>query len=509
MEQENHIYIAIDLKSFYASVECLERGLDPLSTNLVVADPSRTEKTICLAVSPSLKSIGISGRARLFEVVQKVKEENAIRRSKAPSHSFAGSSYIDTELKESPELLLDYIIAPPRMAEYMKYSTRIYNIYLKYVAPEDIHVYSIDEVFMDVTGYLQTANLSARELTMKMISEVFQTIGITATAGIGTNLYLCKIAMDIVAKHIPADKDGVRIAELDEMTYRRILWTHKPLTDFWRVGRGYAGKLEENGMFTMGDVARCSIGRKNEYYNEDLLYKLFGINAELLIDHAWGWEPCTIADVKAYKPTANSLGSGQVLQYPYNYEKARLIVREMTDIIVLDLVDKGLVTDQMVLTVGYDIENLSNSEISKKYHGPITTDHYGRQVPKHAHGTANLSRQTSSTKLIIDAVMDLYTRIVDENLLVRRINISANHVVGENIVAKEESYEQLDLFSDYETKQKKNEEEDATLLREKKMQLAILDIKKKFGKNAILKGTNLEEGAMTKERNKQIGGHKA
>lgn len=509
MEQENHIYIAIDLKSFYASVECLQRGLDPLSTNLVVADPSRTEKTICLAVSPSLKSIGISGRARLFEVVQKVKEENAIRRSKAPSHSFRGSSYNDTELKESPELSLDYIIAPPRMAEYMEYSTRIYNIYLKYVAPEDIHVYSIDEVFMDVTRYLQTANLSARELAMKMISEVFQTIGITATAGIGTNLYLCKIAMDIVAKHIPADKDGVRIAELDEMTYRRILWTHKPLTDFWRVGRGYAGKLEENGMFTMGDVARCSVGKKSEYYNEDLLYKLFGINAELLIDHAWGFEPCTIADVKAYKPAANSLGSGQVLQCPYNYEKARIIVREMTDLLVLDLVDKGLVTDQMVLTVGYDIENLSNSEIRKKYHGPITTDNYGRQVPKHAHGTVNLRRQTSSTKLIIDAVMGLYTRIVDENLLVRRINITANHVVDENIVVKEESYEQLDLFSDYEAKQEKKEEEDATLLREKKMQLAILDIKKKYGKNAILKGTNLEEGAMTKERNKQIGGHKA
>jgi len=509
MEQENHIYIAIDLKSFYASVECVKRGLDPLATNLVVADASRTEKTICLAVSPSLKAIGISGRARLFEVVQKVKEENATRRSKAPKHSFTGSSFIDTELKETPELSLDYIIAPPRMAAYMEYSTRIYNIYLKYVAPEDIHVYSIDEVFMDVTGYLQTANLSARELAMKMIHEVFQTIGITATAGIGTNLYLCKIAMDIVAKHIPADEDGVRIAELDEITYRRILWTHKPLTDFWRVGRGYAKKLEENGMFTMGDVARCSIGKKNEYYNEDLLYKLFGINAELLIDHAWGWEPCTIADVKAYKPTANSTGSGQVLQCPYNYEKARLIVREMTDLLVLDLVDKGLVTDQMVLTVGYDIENLSNSEIRKRYHGPITTDHYGRQVPKHAHGTVNLSRQTSSTKLIIDAVMDLYTRIVDESLLVRRINITANHVVDENIVAKEESYEQLDFFTDYEAKQKEKEEENATLLREKKMQLAILDIKKKYGKNAILKGTNLEEGAMTKERNKQIGGHKA
>jgi len=509
MEQENHIYIAIDLKSFYASVECVERRLDPLTTNLVVADASRTEKTICLAVTPSLKSFGIPGRARLFEVVQKVKEVNATRRSKAPNYSFTGSSFDETELKGSPELSLDYITAPPRMAAYMECSTRIYNIYLKYVAPEDIHVYSIDEVFMDVTHYLQTANLSARELAMKMIHEVLQTIGITATAGIGTNLYLCKIAMDIVAKHIPADKDGVRIAELDEMAYRQILWAHKPLTDFWRVGRGYSKKLEENGLFTMGDVARCSIGKKNEYYNEDLLYKLFGINAELLIDHAWGWEPCTIAEVKTYKPTTNSTGSGQVLQCPYNYEKARLIVREMTDLLVLDLVNKGLVTDQMVLTVGYDIENLSNLELRRKYHGPITTDHYGRQVPKHAHGTANISRQTSSTKLIIDAVMDLYSRIVDKNLLVRRINITANHVVGESTVAKDKPYEQLDLFTDYESKQKEKEEEDAQLLREKKMQLAILDIKKKYGKNAILKGTNLEEGAMTMERNNQIGGHKA
>ncbi|MFA9377861.1 MAG: DNA methylase [Lachnotalea sp.] len=509
MEQENHIYVAIDLKSFYASVECVERGLDPLTTNLVVADESRTEKTICLAVSPSLKDFGISGRARLFEVVQKVKEKNAARRDKVRNHFFTGSSYHDTELRESPELSIDYIVAPPRMAKYLEYSTRIYNIYLKYVAPEDIHVYSIDEVFMDVTHYLQTANLSARELAMKMIQEVLQTIGITATAGIGTNLYLCKIAMDIVAKHIPQDKDGVRIAELDEMTYRQILWTHKPLTDFWRVGRGYAKKLEENAIFTMGDVARCSIGKKNEYYNEDLLYKLFGINAELLIDHAWGLEPCTLADVKAYKPTTNCLGSGQVLQCPYNYNKARLIVREMTDLLVLDLVEKGLVTDQMVLTVGYDIENLSNPEIKKKYRGPITTDHYGRQIPKHAHGTVNLKRQTASTKLIIDAVMDLYSRIVNENLLVRRINITANHVVDENSVVKEESYEQLDLFSDYEANQKEKEEEDATLLREKKMQLAILDIKNKYGKNAILKGTNFEEGAMTKERNNQIGGHKA
>jgi len=509
MDQENHIYIAIDLKSFYASVECLERGLDPLTTNLVVADASRTEKTICLAASPSLKALGISGRSRLFEVIQKVKEENENRKRKAPNHSFIGSSYNDTDLKSTPELSLDFIAAPPRMAKYMEYSTRIYDIYLKYVAPEDIHVYSIDEVFMDVTNYLHTANLSAREYTAKIVGDVFQTIGITATAGIGTNLFLCKIAMDIVAKHIPADSDGVRIAQLDEISYRQILWGHKPLTDFWRVGRGYAKKLEQNGIYTMGDIARCSIGKKNEYHNEDLLYNLFGINAELLIDHAWGFEPCTIADVKAYKPMTNSLSAGQVLQSAYDYEKARLIVREMTDLLVLELVDKGLVTDQMVLTVGYDIENLLNPEIKRKYHGPITTDLYGRQIPKHAHGTVNLGRQTSSTKLAIDAVMELYSKIVDKNLLVRRINITANRVVNEKTIESVKSYEQLDLFTDYEAKQEEREKEEASLLREKNMQKAILDIKKKYGKNAILKGTNLEEGAMTMKRNQQIGGHKA
>ncbi|NMA84346.1 MAG: DNA methylase [Epulopiscium sp.] len=509
MKQENHIYIAIDLKSFYASVECIERNLDPMTTNLVVADASRTEKTICLAVSPSLKSYGIPGRARLFEVVQKVKEVNAERVKKAPGKLFTGRSYNDLELKRCPELSLDYIAAPPRMALYMEYSARIYNIYLKFIAPEDIHVYSIDEVFIDVTNYLQTYKMSAQELAKKMIQEVLQTTGITATAGIGTNLYLSKIAMDIVAKHIVPDKNGVRIAELDEMTYRRMLWSHRPLTDFWRVGRGYARKLEEHGLYTMGDIARCSIGKPTDFYNEDLLYKLFGINAELLIDHAWGWEPCTIADIKAYKPSVNSLGSGQVLQSPYDYEKARLIVREMTDLLVLDLVGKGLVTDQMVLTVGYDISNLSNPETRKKYKGQITTDNYGRSVPKHAHGTVNLGRLTSSTKLIIDAVMDLYNRIVDENLLVRRINITANHVVDERSVVKADSYEQLNLFTDYEAEQKKKEEEKTALEREKRMQRAVLDIKKKFGKNAILKGMNLEEGAMTIERNKQVGGHKA
>ena len=509
MKQENHVYIAIDLKSFYASVECAERKLDPMTTNLVVADESRTEKTICLAVTPSLKSYGIPGRARLFEVVQKVKEVNLGRIGKAPGRVFNGSSYDDLLLKNSPELSLDYITAPPRMAYYMDYSTRIYNVYLKYIAPEDIHVYSIDEVFMDVTNYLQTYILTARELALKIIQDVLQTTGITATAGIGTNLYLCKIAMDIVAKHIVPDKDGVRIAELDELTYRRLLWSHRPLTDFWRIGRGYARKLEESGMFTMGDVARCSIGKPNDYYKEELLYKLFGINAELLIDHAWGWEPCTIADIRAYKPSEKSLGSGQVLQHPYDFENASLIVREMTDLLILDLVDKGLVTDQMVLTVGYDIDNLSNPDMRKKYNGPVTTDHYGRSIPKHAHGTVNLGRLTTSTKLIIDAVMDLYCKIVDKNISIRRINITANHVVDEISVVKSDSFEQLNLFTDYATEQKKRQDEEAGLKCEKKMQQAVLDIKKKYGKNAILKGMNLEKGAMTVERNKQIGGHKA
>lgn len=509
MNLQESVYIAIDLKSFYASVECKERALDPLTTNLVVADTSRTEKTICLAVSPSLKSYGIPGRARLFEVVQRVKEVNAQRRLKAPKREFAGSSYNSGELEMHPELSVSYIAAPPRMALYMEYSTRIYHIYLKYVAPEDIHVYSIDEVFMDVTHYLAACRLSARELTKKIIQDIFQETGITATAGIGTNLYLCKIAMDIVAKHVTPEEGGVRIAQLDEMTYRRLLWSHRPITDFWRVGRGYARKLEENGMFTMGDVARCSVGGPADYHNEELLYRLFGINAELLIDHAWGWEPCTMADIKAYKPDNNSMGSGQVLQCPYPYDKGKLIVREMTDLLVLDLVDKGLATDQMVLTVGYDIENLNNPEIRRNYKGPVTTDHYGRKIPKHAHGTVNLERHTSSTKQILNAVTELYERIVDKNLLVRRVYVTANHVEPEDKCTREDIFEQLDLFTDYEAKQKRKEEEEAELAREKKIQKAMLDIKKKYGKNAILKGMNLEEGAMTVERNRQIGGHKA
>lgn len=506
---KNRTYIAIDLKSFYASVECMERRLNPLTTNLVVADASRTEKTICLAVSPSLKAYGIPGRTRLFEVVQKVKEVNAERLRKAPGRTFSGTSFNDSELKSSPDMALDYIAATPRMALYMEYSTQIYNIYLKYIAPEDIHVYSIDEVFIDATDYLNTYNLSAHELATKMILDVLETTGITATAGIGTNLYLCKVAMDIRAKHIPANEKGVKIAELDEMSYRRLLWSHQPLTDFWRVGRGYAKKLNEQGLFTMGDIARCSIGNSNDYYNEDLLYKIFGINAELLIDHAWGWEPCTIAHIKAYKPSSNSIGSGQVLHCAYTFDKAKLIVLEMTDLLVLDLVDKRLVTDQLVLTIGYDIENLSNPEKKKSYKGTITTDYYGRAVPKSAHGSANLGRQTSSTKLILDAVTELFERIVDKNLLIRRVNITANHVVDEAAVQKTDNYEQLDLFTDYEAEQANKAYEEAELAREKKMQKAILQIKKKYGKNAILKGMNLEEGATTVERNDQIGGHKA
>ncbi len=502
-------YIAIDLKSFYASVECRERSRDPLTTNLVVADPSRTEKTICLAVSPSLKKYGLSGRSRLFEVIQKVNAANNIRKLKAPNHVFSGSSDDSTELQKNPSLKIDYIIAPPRMARYMEYSTKIYNIYLKYIAPEDIHIYSIDEVFIDVTHYLSTYNMTARELAMTMIQDILDTTGITATAGIGTNMYLCKIAMDIVAKHIEPDKNGVRIAELDEMSYRRLLWNHRPLTDFWRVGRGYSKKLEKIGLYTMGDIARCSIGKPTDYYNEELLYKLFGINAELLIDHAWGYEPCTMEDVKAYKPETNSISSGQVLHCPYEFDKARLVVKEMIDLMALDLVDKGLVTSQIVLTIGYDIENMTDKNRSQSYKGTVTTNYYGKKVPKPAHGTTNLSKQTSSTTLITNAVMELYDKIVNKKLLIRRINIVANKLVDEHSVKNANKYEQLDLFTDYEILKKQREKENAESEREKRMQNTILDIKKKFGKNAILKGMNLQEGATAKDRNNQIGGHKA
>ncbi len=491
-------YIAIDLKSFYASVECIQRELDPMTACLVVADPTRTEKTICLAVSPALKSYGIPGRPRLFEVVQKVKEVNLLRQQNAPGHSFSGSSWDGQKLKASPELSLDYIVAPPRMRLYMETSTRIYQIYLKYVAPEDIHVYSIDEVFIDATNYLNTYKLTPRELTMKIILDVLQTTGITATAGIGTNLYLCKVAMDIEAKHIPPDQNGVRIAELNEMSYRRSLWTHRPLTDFWRVGRGYAKKLEAHGLYTMGDIARCSLGKDSDFYNENLLYKLFGVNAELLIDHAWGYEPCTIAHIKAYKPGSNSVGSGQVLSCAYGFDKAKLIVREMVDLLSLELVDKGLLTDQIVMTIGYDIDN-------KQYRGETSTDRYGRKIPKHAHGTANLPRMTASTRQITRAAMELYDRIVDRELLIRRMYISANHVLPETEVIKNAPMEQLDLFQDPAAVQA----EETALERERRMQKALLAIKRKYGKNAILKGMNFEDGATTRERNGMTGGHKA
>ena len=501
---QSRTYLAIDLKSFYASVECRERDLDPLDTHLVVADETRTDKTICLAVTPSLKSYGISGRGRLFEVRQRVKQVNAERQRRAPGHTFTGASYSAAELRENPSLAMNFIIAPPHMAHYMAYSSRIYAIYMKYVAPEDMVVYSIDEVFMDVTGYLETYGLTARELARKIILDVLETTGITATAGIGTNLFLCKVAMVIVAKHIPADKNGVRIAELDEMKFRRELWTHQPLTDFWRVGRGIAKKLEQNGMFTMGDVALCS------ERNEDLLYKLFGKNAELLIDHAWGWEPTTIEAIKAYRPSSNSLSSGQVLHCPYEPQKAKLVVREMTDLLVLDLVDKGLVTDQMVLTVGYDIENLTDPARRAKYHGAVEKDPYGREIPKQAHGSINLDGHTSSTRKIMCAVSELFDRIVDKNLLVRRMYVVANHVLPEaDAPKKNDGVVQLDLFTDYAAEEEKQKAEDAAMERERKIQAATLAIKKKYGKNAILKAMNLEEGATAKDRNAQIGGHKA
>lgn len=499
----NRIYLCIDLKSFYASVECVARELDPLTTNLVVADKDRTEKTICLAVTPSLKAYGISGRARLFEVVQRVEEINRYRRSKAPGRMLEGESYDDPELKRNPSLALSYIVAPPRMSYYMETSARIYDVYLKFIAPEDIHVYSIDEVFIDLTPYLKTYQKTPREMAQMLIKEVLTTTGITATAGIGTNMYLAKVAMDITAKKMPADENGVRIAELDEMSYRRELWTHRPLTDFWMVGRGISKKLEDNYMFTMGDVARCS------QYNEAKLYKLFGVNAELLIDRAWGWEPTTIADVKAYRPSSNSLSMGQVLHKPYTYEMARVIVREMIDQHVLDMVEKGIVTDQIVMTIGYDIENLTDSTISAQYHGEVTTDFYGRKVPKHAHGTANLKRKTSSSRIITDATMQLFDRIVDHNLLIRRINIVACKLTRERDLPKEHEPEQFTLFEDPEAMLLREQEEEATLESEKRIQKAILEIRKRYGKNAILKGINFQECATARERNRQVGGHRA
>ena len=543
-------YISIDLKSFYASVECMERGLDPLNTNLVVADASRTQKTICLAVSPSLKAYGIPGRARLFEVEQKVKEANARRQTRAPKNILDGKSVFASELNENPNLAIDYIAAKPRMALYMSKSTQIYDVYLRYIAPEDIYAYSVDEVFIDASGYLKTYGLNAHDFARLLVREVFKETGITATAGIGPNLYLCKIAMDIGAKHTEADADGVRIAELDEYSYRRLLWDHRPITDFWRVGRGYAKKLAKKSIFTMGDIARCSLGTSSDYYNEDLLYKMFGVNAELLIDHAWGYEPCTLAEVKSYRPQRKSLVSGQVLQNAYTYEKTRIVVREMMELLALDLVDKGLLTNQIVLTIGYDIENLSDPERRKAYKGEITVDGYGREIPKHAHGTGNLPFSTASTKLTTDCVLEVFDRVVDESLLTRRISITANNLVLESEYKRESEVasaepEQISMFdmlagggmpqerepasskdnSSYSERGEEkprnsvvaesisgsaaNDKSEDALEKEKQVQEAMLKIKKRFGKNAILKGTNLQEGATAKERNAQIGGHKA
>jgi len=505
----DNAYIAIDLKSFYASQECIARGLDPMTTNLVVADGSRTDKTICLAVTPALKSFGVPGRPRLFEVRQKVAEINALRREKAPGRKLTERSCSTEELAENPSLELDFIVAPPHMAHYMACSAQIYDIYLRHVAPEDIHVYSIDEVFINAAPYLRSIGLTARQFAQKLIGEVYADTGITATAGVGTNLYLCKIAMDIMAKRCEPDATGARIAELDEFSYRQTLWDHRPLTDFWRIGRGYAKKLEARGLCTMGDIARCSIGKPGDFYNEDLLYKMFGINAELLIDHAWGWEPCTIQNIKAYRPETKSVGTGQVLHNPYTFDKAKLIVREMTDLLSLDLVDKGLVTDQLVLTVGYDRENLLDPAIAARYHGPVTTDPYGRKIPKHAHGTVHLHRQTASTRYMVAAMDDLFDRIVNPDLLVRRVNIAAVRVIPETELQRSSIPSQLDFFCDYRAEAERQAAEDAALAREKRRQQAVLHIRKKYGKNAILKGMNFEQGATTIERNRQIGGHKA
>lgn len=513
METSSHTYIAMDLKSFYASVECVDRGLDPLNTNLVVADASRTQKTICLAVSPSLKAYGIPGRARLFEVISKIREVNALRKVRAPGGSFLGKSTFADELQEHPELEVDFVTATPRMARYLEYSTQIYDIYLKYFAPEDIHVYSIDEVFLDVTQYLKIYKMTAEELATTIATEILKKKGLTVTAGIGTNLYLCKVAMDIVAKHIEPDANGVRIAKLDEISYRELLWDHKPLTDFWRVGTGYRKKLEAAGMFTMGDIARCSIGGVGDYYNEDLLYGMFGINAELLIDHAWGYEPVTMDLIKSYRPETNCISAGQVLHCATDFTQTKIVVREMAEQLVLDLVEKKLVTDQVVLTVGYDIDNLKIPRIADRYHSEITVDRYGRSVPKHAHGTGNLGTMTASAARITDTIMELYERIVDPMLLARRITLVANHLKEADSVKDEPVYEQLDLFSggllSDDTKEKDMQKEKEHLEKEKHLLEAMLSVKSKYGKNAILRAADLQEGATTIDRNRQIGGHKA
>ena len=499
------VYIALDLKSFYASVECVDRGLDPLTTNLVVADQSRSDKTICLAVSPALKSFGISGRPRLFEVIQKVRAINWQRRKANCGRRLEGESYILSELAGDPSKAVGYIVAPPRMARYVEVSTKIYELYLNYISSDDIHVYSIDEVFINAAPYLEYYNMEARAFAEMLIKDVLAATAITATAGIGTNLYLCKVAMDIVAKHVEPDQHGVRIASLNEMTYRKLLWSYEPITDFWRIGPGYARKLAQYGMFTMGDVARCSIGQKYERRNQDLLYKLFGVNAELLIDHAWGREPCTMQDIKAYRPATKSLGSGQVLHCPYTCGQTRVVVREMADSLILDLVEKGLVAGQIVLTIGYDRESLANDAIRAKYHGPIKTDHYGRSVPAHSHGSANFGCKTASAKIITAAAMELFDRIANPDLLVRRLTMSVNGVVSQETMQAEQKFEQLDLFTDYAAEAEKQ----AELEREMRMELAVVRMRRKYGKNALLKGTNFLKEATGRDRNEQIGGHRA
>lgn len=497
-----HIYLAIDLKSFYASVECIERHLNPMNTNLVVADNSRTEKTICLAVSPALKSLGVPGRPRLFEVNEKVRQLNSFRRAKLNGKTLQEKSYLLSELQKKQDLAIDFIIAPPRMAHYIKYSTDILNVYLKYIAPEDIHVYSIDEVFIDISHYLKTYGLSPMELCQKMVKDVYTTTGITATAGIGTNLYLAKIAMDIVAKKMPADKNGVRIAYLDEQLYRQQLWTHQPLTDFWRVGKGYAKKLEQEGLYTMGDIALCSTGSKSSYYNEELLYKLFGINAELLIDHAWGYEPCTIEQIKAYRPSKHSICCGQVLHTPYTTEKGEIVIKEMADSIALDLTAKSLVTDQLVLTIGYDRSNLDAPETRSKI-DKIRIDHYGRQVPEHSHGTIHLNGHTSLSNEIINKATELYRRIVKPQLLIRRFSLTADNTLAAN-QTDVATVTQLSLFDEPVDPQVQAKRDKVD-----KLQHTVIDIKKRFGKNSLLRGLNYEDGATGRERNAQIGGHKA
>lgn len=501
--EKKKTYIAIDLKSFYASVECVARGLDPLTTNLLVADVSKTEKTICLAVTPSLKAHGISGRARLFEAVQQVKMVNAQRKAKLRGKDFEGSSYDDIELKKNPNLAVDYIAAPPRMALYRECSAKIVAIYLKYVSIDDLYAYSIDEVFIDATPYLDNHKMNAHDFARMLIQDVLSSSGVTATAGIAENMYLCKVALDITAKHIPPDKDGVRIAELDTMTYRRTLWTHKDLTDFWMIGSGIAKRLNKLGLYTMGDVARCSI------QNEERLYKEFGKNAQYIIDQAWGWEPVTIADIKAYKPESTSVSSGQVLTRPYTFDETKVIVREMTESLVLGLVEKGVVTDQIVLHIGYDIDNLKDPKRRAAYTGTIEVDRYGREIPKHARGTANMGKHTSSTRLVMEKTLELFDRIADPKLLTRRLNITANHLIGEDEVVKVSAPQQLTLFDDPEELERKQAEEDAAEEKERRIQKAMIQIKDRYGANAILKGTNFQDGATARERNETIGGHKA